>query len=255
IPNNGGCFCPISLALPPGGLVNPPPPAAGNARSGTIKRVTCTMLSALGEAAPDRVPAPKAGELLVMGVGGARRVGAPFVTGELLSGGSGAGNGFDGVDAIETDATNCMNLPAEAMELEAPIRINRWCLKPDSGGPGTWRGGLGQIKEFEVLDDVEGTLSFSHRGERHFVAAQGMSGGGAGGGPRSGIPRRDGGPEGTPTKVGARVAPGDRLITGTGGGGGYGEPARRDAAGVMKDLADGKVGADEPFGPTGERHE
>jgi len=243
IPNNGGCFRPISLALPPGSLVNPRPPAAVNARSATIKRITCTMLSALADAAPDRVPAPNAGELLVMAFGGQRKDGTPFVTGELLSGGSGAGNGFDGVDAIETDATNCMNLPAEAMELEAPIRINRWCLKPDSGGPGTWRGGLGQIKEFEVLDDVEGTLSFSHRGERHFVPAPGMRGGGAGACARSWITRRDGTTEVIASKVVTRLAPGDRLVIETAGAGGYGDPARRHAQAVIGDLADGKVSA------------
>lgn len=241
IPNNGGCFRPISLALPPGSLVNPRPPAAVNARSATIKRITCSMLSALAEAAPDRVPAPNAGELLVMAFGGQRKDGTPFVTGELLSGGSGAGSGFDGVDAIETDATNCMNLPAEAMELEAPIRINRWRLKTDSGGPGTWRGGLGQIKEFEVLEDVEGTLSFSHRGERHFVPAPGMRGGGAGACARSWIARRDGTTEVIPSKMVTRLAPGDRLVIETAGAGGYGDPAQRSAEAIKSDIADGKV--------------
>jgi N-methylhydantoinase B len=241
IPNNCGCFRPISLALPPGSLVNPSPPAAVNARSATIKRITCSMLSALAEAAPDRVPAPNAGELLVMAFGGQRKDGTPFVTGELLSGGSGAGNGFDGVDAIETDATNCMNLPAEAMELEAPIRINRWCLKTDSGGPGTWRGGLGQVKEFEVLEDVAGTLSFSHRGERHFVPAPGMRGGGAGACARSWIARRDGTTEVIPSKVVTRLAPGDRLVIETAGAGGYGDPGERSAEAIKCDIADGKV--------------
>jgi len=254
IPNNGGCFRPISLELPRGSLVNPRSPAAVNARSATIKRITCSMLSALADAAPDRVPAPNAGELLVMAFGGQRKDGTPFVTGELLSGGSGAGNGFDGVDAIETDATNCMNLPAEAMELEAPIRINRWCLKTDSGGPGTWRGGLGQIKEFEVLDDVEGTLSFSHRGERHFVAAQGMSGGGAGACARSWITRRHGTTEVIASKLVTRLAPGDRLVIETAGAGGYGDPARRAAAAVKSDIADGKVSGGPRSRQANEKH-
>ncbi len=243
IPNNGGCFRPISLELPPGSLVNPRPPAPVNARSATIKRITCCMLAALAEAAPERVPAPSAGELLVMAFGGQRRDGSAFVTGELLSGGSGAGNGFDGVDAIETDATNCMNLPAEAMELEAPIRINRWCLRTDSGGAGTWRGGLGQVKEFEVLDDVEGTLAFSHRGERHFVPADGMKGGRAGACARSWIERGDGTTEVIPSKLVTRLAPGDRLVIETAGAGGYGEPSQRAAAAVTTDIADGKVSA------------
>jgi N-methylhydantoinase B len=241
IPNNGGCFRPISLTLPEASLVNPKAPAAVNARSATIKRITGCMISALAAAAPDRVPAPNAGELLVMAFGGQRRDGSTFVTGELLSGGSGAGNGFDGVDAIETDATNCMNLPAEAMELEAPIRINRWSLKPDSGGAGAWRGGLGQIKEFEVLGDVDGSISFSHRGERHFVPADGMNGGRSGACARSWITRADGRTEIIQSKLVTRLAPGERLVIETAGAGGYGPPETRTEDGVKADVANGKI--------------
>ena len=128
IPNNGGCFRPITLTLPAGSIVNPREPAPVNARTATIKRITNTMLMALAEVAPERIPAPNSGELLVMAWGGQRRDGRSFVTGELLAGGAVRGNGFDGVDAIETDATNCMNLPVEAMELDAPIRVRRWQL-------------------------------------------------------------------------------------------------------------------------------
>ncbi len=241
IPNNGGCFRPISLELPSASLVNPRPPAPVNARTATIKRICGAMLSALAGAAPGRVPAPNSGHLLVMAFGGQRRNGESFVTGELLAGGSGAGSGFDGVDAIESDVTNCMNLPAEAMELEAPIRINRWSLKTDSGGCGAWRGGLGQIKEFEVLDDVEGSLSFSHRGERHFLPAAGMSGGGPGACARSWITRKDGTEETIPSKVVTRLAPGDKLVIETAGGGGYGTPAERNRTALEGDVANGKV--------------
>jgi N-methylhydantoinase B len=242
IPNNGGCFRPISLTLPEGSIVNPREPAPVNARTATIKRITNTMLMALAEVAPERVPAPNSGELLVMAWGGQRRDGRSFVTGELLAGGAGGGNGFDGVDAIETDATNCMNLPVEAMELDAPIRVRRWQLVPDSGGPGEFRGGLGQLKEYEILDDVAGTMSYSHRGERHFVAAAGLQGGAAGGMARSTITRRDGTEEVIPSKVVTSLAPGDRVVISTAGGGGYGPPAAREPDAVARDVADGKVG-------------
>ncbi|MBE0705102.1 MAG: hydantoinase B/oxoprolinase family protein, partial [Afipia sp.] len=179
--------------------------------------------------------------LLVMAFGGQRKNGESFVTGELLAGGSGAGRGVDGVDAIEADVTNCMNLPAEAMELEAPIRINRWSLKTDSGGAGTWRGGLGQIKEFEVLDDVDGSLSFSHRGERHFVPAAGINGGGPGACARSWITRTDGTTEMIPSKVVTRLAPGDKLVIETAGAGGYGPPSERSRDALARDVADGKI--------------
>ena len=87
IPNNGGCFRPITLTLPEGSIVNPREPAPVNARTATIKRITNTMLKALSRVAPERVPAPNSGELLVMAWGGQRRDGRSFVTGELLAGG------------------------------------------------------------------------------------------------------------------------------------------------------------------------
>ena len=174
IPTNGGCFRPISLHLPPGSLVNPEEPAPVNARTSTIKRIAGVIVGALAPVMPDKAPAASAGELLVLAFGGQRRDGGRYVVGELIAGGSGAGAGADGVDVIETDATNCMNLPAEAMELEAPIRIHRVALRRDSGGAGEWRGGLGSVREYEVLD---GEVSFSHRGERHFSAAPGLAGG------------------------------------------------------------------------------
>ncbi|MEZ5817817.1 MAG: hydantoinase B/oxoprolinase family protein [Hyphomicrobiaceae bacterium] len=241
IPNNGGCFRPITLTLPEGSIVNPREPAPVNARTATIKRITNTMLKALAGVAPERVPAPNSGELLVMAWGGQRKDGTSFVTGELLAGGAGAGNGFDGVDAIETDATNCMNLPVEAMELDAPIRVNRWELVKGSGGDGTYRGGRGQLKEYEILEDVAGTMSYSHRGERHFVAADGLAGGKPGALARSWIVRGDGSEEIIPSKTVTRLAPGDRVVITTAGGGGYGPPDARPAEARTRDAADGKA--------------
>jgi len=241
IPNNGGCFRPISLTLPEGSIVNPREPAPVNARTATIKRITNTMLKALAAIAPERVPAPNSGELLVMAWGGQRKDGTSFVTGELLAGGAGAGDGFDGVDAIETDATNCMNLPVEAMELDAPIRIKRWQLVPGSGGDGTFLGGRGQLKEYEILDDVSGTVSYSHRGERHFVSADGLAGGKPGHLARSWITRADGTEEIIPSKIVTRLAPGDRIVITTAGGGGYGPPEDRTQDARARDKADGKV--------------
>jgi N-methylhydantoinase B len=238
IPTNGGCFRPVSLKLPKGTIVNPEEPAPVNARTSTIKRITGCMIGALAPVLQDKVPAASAGELLVIAFGGRRPDGARYVVGELIAAGSGAAQGQDGVDVIETDATNCMNLPAEAMEMEAPIRIHRVALRPDSGGAGQWRGGLGTIREYEIL---EGEVSFSHRGERHFSAAQGLAGGGEGARARSVIRRADGSEEVIPSKTVTRLHPGDRLILETAGGGGYGDPARRASEQRAADLADGKV--------------
>jgi N-methylhydantoinase B/oxoprolinase/acetone carboxylase alpha subunit len=240
IPTNGGCFRPISLKLPPGTIVNPQAPAPVNARTSTIKRIAGCMVGALAPVLPGKVPAASAGELHVLAFGGKTRGGTNYVVGELVAGGSGAGPGRDGVDVIETDATNCMNLPAEALEMEAPIRLRRVALRQGSGGVGEWRGGLGVVREYEVLD---GDVSFSHRGERHFSAAAGLAGGGDGAMARSMIRRASGGEEVIPSKIAATLHPGDRVVVETAGGGGYGDPSRRAVGRIAADIADGKVSA------------
>ncbi|MGD9884404.1 MAG: hydantoinase B/oxoprolinase family protein [Reyranella sp.] len=240
IPTNAGCFRPITLELPKGSIVNPIEPAPVNARTATIKRITGCILGALKEVLPERVPADSSGELVVLAFGGKHAGGTPFVTGELIAGGSGAGVHSDGVDVIETDVTNCMNLPVEAMEMESPIRVHRLALRQDSGGPGRQRGGLGVVKEYEILD---GEISFTYRGERHFYAPRGAQGGGDGAKARAVIHRADGKEEVIASKAMARLQRGDRVIVETAGGGGNGVPAARDAAALVLDLADGKVSA------------
>ena len=238
IPTNGGCFRPISLHLPPGSLVNPNEPAPVNARTSTIKRITGSIISALAPALPDKVPAASAGEMLMLAFGGRTASGRPFVIGDLVAGGSGASRHGDGVDVIETDATNCMNLPAEAIEMEAPIRLNRVALAPDSGGEGAHRGGLGTIREYQMLT---ADVSFTHRGERHFSRARGASRGGDGAAARSVILRASGANEVVPSKLVSRLERGDRVLVQTAGGGGYGDKVRRDPARIALDLADGKT--------------
>jgi N-methylhydantoinase B len=241
IPTNGGCFRPITLHLPEGSIVNPKEPAPVNSRTATIKRVTGTILAAFAQALPGRVPADSSGELLVLAFGGARPAGTRYVTGELVAGGSGASAGKDGVDVIETDATNCMNLPAEALELDAPIRVHRVALRRDSGGAGAQRGGLGTVREYEIL---HGEVRFTHRGERHFIAPKGRAGGHDGGMARTIIHRADGSQETVPSKLVTTLHAADRVVFETAGGGGYGDPARRDPEHLRLDLADGKISAE-----------
>jgi N-methylhydantoinase B/oxoprolinase/acetone carboxylase alpha subunit len=96
------------------------------------------------------------------------------------------------------------------------------------------------VREYEVLD---GDVSFSHRGERHFSAAGGLAGGGEGARARSVIRRADGREEIIPSKIATVLHPGDRVVVETAGGGGYGDPARRERRLVEVDVADGKVSA------------
>ena len=238
IPINGGCFRPIELRLPEGSLVNPREPAPVNSRTSTIKRIAGSIIGALRQARPEDAPADAAAALHVLAFGGAREDGSPYVVGELIASGSGASRGKDGVDVIETDASNCMNLPVEALEMDVPIRIHRSELRPDSGGRGEFRGGLGISREYEVL---AGEVVFTHRGERHRRPAQGAAGGGPGACAHSVIRRASGAEEIIPSKTLVRLQPGDRVEVNSAGGGGYGDPGARSADRLAADLAGGKV--------------
>ena len=238
IPTNGGCFRPVSLHLPEGTLVNPVEPAPVNSRTATIKRIAGSIVGALKGALPDQIPADNAGELLVLSLGGKHSDGKPYVVGEFNAGGSGGGPRKDGVDVIETDGSNCMNMPVEALELEAPARVHRMSLRTDSGGIGEFRGGLGCVREIEFLAD---DIALTHRGERHRHAARGSQGGGDGAKAFSKIVRRDGSEEVVNSKLFTIVHAGERLILETAGGGGYGKSNKRDRQAIRDDVSNGKV--------------
>lgn len=238
IPTNGGCFRPVTLTLPERSLVNPEAPAPVCSRTSTIKRITACLLAAFKEVLPDKVGADSASTLTAIAFGGVDDDGRRFVVGELIAGGNGASRDGDGVDVIETDASNCMNYPAEAIEMNAPLRVRQVALRTGSGGDGHFRGGLGLVKEFEVLCDH---LTVTHRGEGHRHAAQGASGGEPGLCAQSAIVRRSGETEPINSKIVTTMRRGDRLIVGTAGGGGWGDPATRDEAARASDRAAGKV--------------
>jgi N-methylhydantoinase B len=238
IPSNGGCFRPVTIELPKASLLNPVEPAPVNARTPTIKRITSCILSAFKEVLPERVPADSTGETVTQAFGFVGTDGKSIVSGEFLSGGSGASAKADGVDVIDTDATNCMNLPVEAIELDMPVRIERFSLVVDSGGSGFHRGGLGMVREYVVLCD---RIIFSHRGERYFTPALGSHGGGLGAVSSGTIIRANGRVEHIQSKVETVLMKEDHVILVTPGGGGYGNPRDRNRALVAADVANGKI--------------
>jgi N-methylhydantoinase B len=137
--------------------------------------------------------------------------------------------------------TNTSNLPVEAMEMEFPVRIERYELVTDSGGAGKFRGGLGILRDMRVLAD---NASVSLRSSRQKYPAPGMAGGNAGG---LGTFLRNPGTadeERLPmTTSGTPLANGDVLRVMSPGGGGYGNPRERDRAAVERDLGEGKISA------------
>jgi N-methylhydantoinase B len=242
IPNNAGCYRPIRSNLPPGTIVNANPPAAVNGRAVVVRRIVDAMLGALAPALPDQIPAASSGHPLVCSIGGVDpATGRAFVTSEVGTGGMGARPGKDGIDCIQTDTSNAQNVPVEALEIEFPLRVGHYRLRKDSGGAGKFRGGLGFEKSFEAL---RGTVSISHRGERHVTAPWGLFGGGAGATSRSRLVRADGTVETFPSKAELRLQAGDTLETWTTGGGGNGDPLTRDPDRVLADVLDLKVSAE-----------
>jgi N-methylhydantoinase B len=242
IPNNEGCYRMITLDIPERSLLNPQRPAPVNCRSVALRRVVDTVMGALAQALPGRIPAANNGHPLNAIFGGDdpdRK--AFFILTENGTGGMGARPTKDGIDCICTDTSNSMNVPVEVIESTTPLRLNYFRLRPDSGGAGRYRGGNGFEKEYVCLSD---RVTVSHRGERHFTQPWGLVGGSAGASSRSTIVRVDGGVEVVPSKQTINLRRGDRLVLLTTGGGGYGDPRTRPPGQVLDDVVDGKVSID-----------
>jgi N-methylhydantoinase B len=177
-PATAGILRPLTLNLPPRSVVNAEPPCAvagGNVE--TSQRIVDTLLRALAQAAPDRVPAASAGTMSNLTIGGVdSRTQAAFTYYETTAGGMGAGPHAPGLSGVQTHMTNSLNTPVEALEFAYPFRMLRYSYRPQSGGAGLHRGGDGLIKELLLLADAEVTLL----ADRRRFAPYGLQGGEAG---------------------------------------------------------------------------
>ena len=239
-PDNDGCYRPVSVNLPSGTLVNSEFPAPVNARMVTVFRIGDAVLGAMAKAAPERFTAAGCGQTSVIPIGGLDAAGNRFVgvLGGPYRGGMGARSDKDGIDVTDHDICNVYHVPVEMTENELPVRYRRLELWRDSGGPGTWRGGLGYRVELEWLAR-EGTVSL--RRERHKFGPWGIAGGMGAPCCRTEIVRADGSRESLPGKILAPINCGEVLCYWTTGGGGYGPPEQRDPELVQADVLDGRV--------------
>ena len=177
-PTTAGTLRPLKLITPPGSVVDAEPPAAvagGNVE--TSQRIVDTILRALAQAAPNRVPAASAGTMSNLTIGGVDvRTRFPFTYYETIAGGMGGGPFREGTSGVHTHMTNSLNTPVEALEFAYPLRMKRYCYRSGSGGSGTFRGGDGLIREFELLSDSQVSLLF----DRQKSGPYGLGGGSAG---------------------------------------------------------------------------
>ncbi|MFZ0012612.1 MAG: hydantoinase B/oxoprolinase family protein, partial [Acidimicrobiia bacterium] len=214
IPANAGCYRPIELTAPTGTIVNARPPAAvaaGNVE--TSQRIADVLLGALAQAAPDRVPAAGQGTMNNVLIGN-----DDFAYYETVAGGQGARPFRDGQSGIQTGMTNTQNTPIESLHTHYPFRVTAYTLRRDSGGAGRYRGGDGIHRAIEFK--APATLSLM--GERRRNAPWGLAGGRPGATGEDWLVRASGDRERLPGKTTVEVAPGDRLIVLTPGGGGWG---------------------------------
>jgi N-methylhydantoinase B len=241
IPMNEGCFRPVTVSVPEGTLLNPrrPAPVAGG-NVETAQRICDVMLRAFAQLAPEKIPALSNGTMSNVMTGGETAAGTPWAFYETIGGGMGARPHADGIDGIHTHMTNTLNTPIEAMERYFPIRITRYEFAPGTGGDGTYRGGCGLVRAFELL---EGTARVSLLAERHRVAPSGAQGGSDGAVGSHRLRSRIGEERTLPAKATLDVHPGDEVIVQTPGGGGYGDPALRDPAARERDRLNGLVSA------------
>lgn len=230
IPPNHGCYEHVTVSAPEGSLLNPTRPAAvvgGNVE--TSQRVTDVVFEALAEAVPERVPAQGQGTMNNLIVGS--RTG-DFAYYETIGGGSGATRDADGMDGVQVGMTNTLNTPVEVLEAEYPLAVERYALRPGTGGDGEHRGGLGVERALRV--EADATVSLLT--ERRRTHPSGVAGGRDG---ATGQNLVDG--EAVPAKTTVDVDAGATVTVRTPGGGGHGDPDDRDPEARERDQREEKV--------------
>jgi N-methylhydantoinase B len=241
IPNNAASLAPFIITAPQNSIVNALHPAPVALRHVIGHMLPDTVYNALDKILPKLVPAEGAGTLCNFQISIRPRTDqqAPeqAVRAEVLtfnSGGAGARPSLDGMSATAFPS-GVMTMPVEATEHVGPVVIWRKELRPDSGGAGEYRGGLGQY--MEVSATVGHEFDFSAMFDRVRYPARGRNGGGDGA--RTVIERSDGAPM---LGKGKQFVPhGQRVLLKFPGGAGYGDVSKRDPKLIARDFARGYI--------------
>jgi len=242
IPNNEGSVIPIELSVPPGSILNALSPAPTGARNLVGHSVVPLIFGAMALVLPDRVQAD-VGMTNLLNVNGRHRDNRAFTTLHFSTGGFGAMSGLDGADATPAPS-NMRVMPTEIWEIETGILVERRSLRPDSGGAGQFRGGLGQ--EIIMRNDTGNPLTVVTMGRRSYFPPLGLLGGKPGALSQYRI-------NGKTVRAKGRyvLAPDDVIEIYNAGGGGYGPPEQRAMEQIKSDLAQGYItpeGASRDYG-------
>ena len=209
IPLNAGCLKPLKVIIPAGSMLNPDPPAsvvAGNVETSTC--ITNALYGALGVMAASQCTMNN------FTFGNER-----YQYYETISGGSGAGEGFDGCSVVQTHMTNSRLTDPEVLEFRFPVRLESYEIRAGSGGAGRWHGGDGGVRRVRFLEAM--SASILSNGRVH--GAFGMQGGEPGQVGLNQVLRVDGSVERLRHIGAVQMQPGDVFEIQTPGGGGFGE--------------------------------
>jgi N-methylhydantoinase B len=240
VPPNSGCWRPVELRAEPGTVVNAVEPAPVVYANHEISHRVCDMLfGALAPLAPDRVMACSQGTSAILTLGGVDyRTGGRYVSYETIKGGFGARPTKDGINGQSSGISNTMNTPIEILEMSFPVRVERYELLTDSGGPGRHRGGCGSERVWRVLGrPTQASVCL----ERTKSAPFGLFGGGAGSPGRVTVTAPDGVERELTSKGSFGAAAGAVIALRAPGSGGYGAPGERDPARLRDDVVNGYV--------------
>jgi len=243
MPINEGQFRALDIILPPGSVVSAVKPAAMRMWMTYPMTVVDTIFKAVAPAMPDQVAAGHHADLVVGRVNGRKAADNAFYIylGGLIGGGWGAKHNSDGMSAtIAMNDGDTHNGPSEQVEAKYPLLVERYCLRPDSGGAGQYRGGLGTEQVMQAINQI----NFSSQMDRVVCKPWGVFGGLSGFGNsvaihRGGADKETHFPNGK--AINQVLKPGDAYILRSGGGGGYGSPLERDVASVERDVRCGYI--------------
>jgi N-methylhydantoinase B len=240
VPANAGVLEPIEFVIPEGSILHATRPRPVGGYTETILRLIDVIFGALAKAAPERSNGCAYGTINALSLAGHRADGRRWVMFSFFGGGHGGHPEGDGLSHGNAPISTATIPPVEILEAAYPVMFSQWALRPDSGGPGRQRGGLGGLYEIELLEQSADVFLF---GERGLYPPQGV----AGGGPAacnvftydSDDGRRN--PTLTSKMTGLKITRGQRLRLESPGGGGYGAALERPPELVAEDVRLGYV--------------
>lgn len=245
-PTNAGSYRPLKVIAPLGTFLNVARPSPVCMYGEVGDHVIDAVWKALAPVIPDKLPAGHYGTVAAQGFAGYDDAFDPprfFMFGGPNAGGWGAGHEIDGENAlICLGDGDTRNTPMEVIEAKYPLKIRRYELLPDSGGPGRFRGGLGLTVEYEFLRGQQLTAVFVCN--RCKFPAFGLFGGQDGRPSEIYITRDGGRGPCTCQAAGLPLQAGDIVTINAGGGGGYGDPRERDPELVRHDFKTGYISAE-----------